>query len=554
MGNVYVSLHETSQPKLSTLKGHTPYNAAALTESVMKVMVKKVRERVPGAADLDEDGTLAQLNAEIEDALLVYMKKLTAPPTELMISGSGIFSSSDLILEMTCPPHPLSGNKLRLHVDWKAIKARVKGSGKIAATEKSTGIKVLTVLSHKDIGPMVRAKLSKPAREAFKELKIPVEVEITDTTTLKLRVSGCGGNPLLLQKISDSADFQRLVDEVAAVAEEIYTQATHSKDSSSVLEVALQGEIEDLVIEAAMRATAAIQKSAQIRLDRKKYVIKSTIKLALNVSGTALGVASLAVSGVSGGVTGVYSLLKVVQSIANTALLIRDLGRSADEAAAAYQAAFKKTQALYEKATSKGGVGAAEVFFETTSALMLTENALPSIATSGRLLEQWGGKVWKLVISAEDQSKQITVALDTATQAKKQLEAALAPARTSDPSLAGVISQLIDKIKALEKKVNVTIAAVQKMHKDSSAALDVYERNAEAYETFKKDKKPPWADVVAAMSTLGLGVASIAQGASGLATVVDKVALANDLVTLAVDAHGTAADLAELAKSASQKR
>ena len=174
MATKYVTLDAAEMKKAVPV-----YNAQKLAEFVAKALTRKLKADKKYTANVDDDTMTVTLVLQIEDAMAAVLKKLKDHPTSLEVytDTSWFSSDSNLLMKLACDG-PLNGKAQKLEVDWKKVKGDLKEAGKIADREAKIGMKSWTVLSHPDLWPKVKAKLSKEAAAAVEIKAMPVEVVI----------------------------------------------------------------------------------------------------------------------------------------------------------------------------------------------------------------------------------------------------------------------------------------------------------------------------------------------------------------------------------------
>lgn len=539
MATKYVVLSQEEIQKASPT-----YNPVKLSELVCKQLARKLKADKKYAANIDDDTVTATLVSLIEDALVVQLKKLKDAPTalELYTDTAWYSSESNLLLKLSCTG-PLNGKPQRIDVDWKQVKGDLKDAGKQADREAKLGMKRWTVLSHPDIWPRVKSKMSKEAAEGFNCSGIPVEVEITDLDVLEALSKNA--NPLLLQKVKDKADFGGLIDAVAELCEMTYEGYQEDEGKKARLEAKLEDDIDALIIESAQEATAEILASARARADRKKYIIKSAFKMVLNVTSTVAGVGGVVAGGLTGGLSAIYGAVQAVQAAVKTIRDIRALAAEAEEV----QEEYVETVAVVKKRYADAGrtrVGVQEVGSELLSAF-LTENVVASISTCRRLLEQWKDKNNGLVTRSESTSKGLDRALDQAAKARKAFEKLDKEANANkgdvSPATLKQGKALIQQIDRLEESISETLEKVIALAERAEASVKAQAAEAAAFAPLG-EKQPVWSRITATLVVLGKSVADFKAGAS-LESLGDQLDTANDLVGLASDLKDAADDLKE---------
>lgn len=510
------------------------YNPQKLGEFISKALARKLKSDKKYTANIDDDTMTVTLVLQIEDGIVAVLKKLKDHPRALEVytDTSWFSSESNLLMKLECDG-PLNGKPQKLEVDWKQVKGDLKAAGKIADREAKIGMKRWVVLSHPDLWPKVAAKLGKDAAAAFEIKALPVEVEIADLAVLEQL--SANANPLLLQKVKDKADFNGLVADIAEVFQSAYEEGKKDPKKAGSLESRVKGEVEELLQASAMAATEEILASVRVKADRKKYIVTSTFKLVMTFVSVGLGLGSLLGSGLTGGLSGIYAVVQLIQSVASTIGQLRALAQDSEEVQKEYLEAVEKVRSMYEDA-SRARVGLQETGSEIASALAFTENTLPSISTCRRLLDRWEAKNNGLLTNAEAASASLEKALNQTEKVRKDLkkfEKELNDTSGEVPrDLYKKAAAMITLLDDLEKKIDTMIEQVITLHEHAQEAVGALEAESKAFEPLK-EKQPAWSRIATAVALIGKSVQGLSQ--SSLDSTLDTLSTITGVVGTATD-------------------
>ena len=261
-------------------------------------------------------------------------------------------------------------------------------------------------LKHPNIYPLVEAELTPEAKLNFKGTTIPIDVVINDKETVDF-LSKQRANRLLLQKASDSAGFATIVSDVAAAFNKAAAMANKDpgkiEQAKALVNTAVPKAIEDAV----ERVMETVGNSAKIRLDRKKYFLKTGWKIAMNFVTMATTSARLAAS--HGG--DIMAWLDLIKAVVDTSQLIFNLAAGVKAVGLKYKATMVAVETLYVNVAKENAQAIGVIESANRVANQWLPNVFPSIKKAREDADAWEHNINGVEVKSESLSKNIDGAI-----------------------------------------------------------------------------------------------------------------------------------------------
>ncbi len=352
-------------------------------------------------------GKMATERSKIELSITKYLKfvkdaKGTLDKTVLSVLKGGLDSLNEQLANRTAfAESALMGN------EELALKQAIKES-------KKTPLKPVVVFNSTDLSGTIMKMVPKGADYAtINELK--VQVILADDKVLN-SVDDNDGN--MAEKIKNAADFAQLKKDIAIGYHTAAAAIKANPDAFNQANSAFESAVDAAIRAATGRASAELNRLADIKTEYRNYRIISGVKLGATVVATTAGVASLAMAPFTGPamVISAAGVLKGAKVIGDQ---IADLSMSAEEMIRELQADVKGLNKRYSE--WKGSqIGGAEVASTLVNALAPT--IFPTIKRCASHADTVVSKINGIETKAGSLSVQLNKTLDAQTNADANIK------------------------------------------------------------------------------------------------------------------------------------
>ncbi|MGH7297794.1 MAG: hypothetical protein ACRELB_22840, partial [Polyangiaceae bacterium] len=353
-----------------------------------------------------------------------------------------------------------------------------------------------------NIYPLVEAKLSPEAKLNFKGLVLDLDVKINDKETVDY-LSKNRENLLLLQKASDAAGFETIIDDVAKELNKAAAIVAKNPKMAAAVEKAVQTAVPKAIEDAVERVMAVVGNAAKIRLDRKKYFLKTGWKIFMNFVTVATSSARIAAS--HGG--DVLAYLELVKAVADTAQHVFNLAAGVKAVGLKFKVTMAAVELLYKDVAQKNPEAIGVIESANRVANNWLPNVFPSIKKAREDATAWEHNISGVEVKSESLSKTINDALAKVQKLTTGLKL-LEPLAQDSEAHAKLVTRIEGKaeqagIKTTEllnrvEKMNGKVVILRQDFKDSTALLIELE-----------GLTPKWVVVVEVFSKIGKACAGV---------------------------------------------
>jgi hypothetical protein len=235
---------------------------------------------------------------------------------------------------------------------------------------------------------------------------LDIDVRITDKEAVDF-LSKHPENRLLLQKASDAAGFETIVHDVATAlnkaADMVAKDPKKAAEAQSLVKTAVPTAIEDAV----ERLMKTVGEAAKIRLDRKKYFLKTGWKITMNVVTIATSSARLAAT--HGG--DILAYFEIIKAVVDTAQHIFNLAAGVKAVGLKYKATMVAVEVLYKDVAKKNAQAIGVIESANRVANNWLPNVFPSIKKAREDADAWKHNINGVEVDSESLSKTVNKAV-----------------------------------------------------------------------------------------------------------------------------------------------
>ena len=432
------------------------YKEDKLSAFIVAELVKTFHDKKKFAADIPAEALTDLLNHAVNVKIKESVKKMAKPITavEVYTDSSTLTRESKLLMKWTASK---KDGKAEILSDWKGLKANVKAIAEAVADEPAEHLTSVQSLKHPNIYPLVESQLTPNAKANFKGLVLDIDVQITDKDAVDF-LSKHHENRLLLQKASDAAGFATIVHDVATALNKAADMVAKDPKKAAEAQTLAKNAVPTAIEDAVERLMTTIGEAGKIRLDRKKYFLKTGWKITMNVVTIATSSARLAAT--HGG--DILAYLEIIKAVVDTAQHIFNLAAGVKAVGLKYKVTMVAVEALYSDVAQKNKQAIGAIESANRVANNWLPNVFPSIKKAREDADAWKHNINGVEVDSESLSKTVNNALvkvnkiDTGVQLLKPL--------MEDPKYKKRLPAMLDK--SIKAKADVTklLDRVSKCH------------------------------------------------------------------------------------------
>ncbi len=485
-----------------------------LSAFIAAELVKTFHDQKKFAADIPPEALTDLLTHAVGHNITESVKKMPKPVTavEVYTESSILTRESKLLMKWTANK---KDGKAEILADWKALKADVKAINQAVADEPAQHLAWVQSLKHPNIYPLVEAHLTPTAKANFKGMVLDIDVRITDKEVVDF-LSKHRENLLLLQKASDAAGFDAIVKDVAAVLNKAADVVAKDPTKAAEAQTYVNTKVPEAIEAAVDRVMHTVGEAAKIRLDRKKYFLKTGWKITMNVVTIATSSARLAAT--HGG--DILAYFEIIKAVIDTAQHIFNLAAGVKAVGLKYKATMTAVEVLYKDVAQKNAQAIGVIESANRVANNWLPNVFPSIKKAREDADAWKHNINGVEVDSESLSKTVHDAIakvekiDNGVQLLKPLMA--------DPKYKKHLPVMLDKSVKAKADVTKLLERVTKCHgKVVALHADFVESTELLIEL--EGLTPKWVVVVEVFSKVGKACTGIDNALNHMEEVAEVV-------------------------------
>lgn len=510
------------------------WNQTNATNALFKAFGKALITKKKYAKEFDETDIDLILGNSVRPALLEVIKKVPESVTGLdLYTDTAFFSrESKLKLDFNVPKSGKVETKtLLVDVDWNAVKGLLKQEAKNVdpqlkeALKESAKSKVAedklrkkklplswTLFEHKDISPLINAKLSQQQRDALGLGALPISLILADKLVME-RLAEAADMPNVQEKVKNAADFGKIVQSIAEVAAQAADIVIDDPTMGKTAEGLIGAAVEEAIIDAGTRALKQVDHFEDIRVDVKKYKVVAAVKVSAGVLGLVAGVVGIALAPFTFGASLVLACAGLWRGAIQLGDQLGKLSLEAEETAGLIADQTISMLDSYED-WKNNAVGAAEVGKELLKVVLPTD-LIPTIKGVRGLLGTLNSKTNIIEIDVDELSKTLSQLTDKELEATRAFEQFLRENRdVLTKKEKDKVEKLLRKIPELRQSVEQAITDVMAMNTRVDKCRHYHEVLTAGYMNLQ-GKNPIWAVVVNELIPLAADIGIAAGGGIG---------------------------------------
>ncbi|MEO1437446.1 MAG: hypothetical protein AAFV80_18030, partial [Bacteroidota bacterium] len=397
-------------------------------------------------------------------------------------------------------------------------------------------IKPIVLVKHPDIAPLIAKKLTSKERTMVEFDEIEVEVIVGDMDVL----AKVDENSTEHQRAASEVDFERMVREIAEELKGVLAEFEDDPTEKEVLEDKMEDVIRKKIKEGVKRGVDELSRLADVRTSYRKYKIKASVELTLNVAGILASVAGTAMAPITGGATVIIGMMGLFKSAVNLGKQIGKLSLEAEGMITRVTKNLKTLNTRYQEGSStRVGMGEMGATFLNS----LVGDVMDTIKEVSSDCDNIEDKVNGLEVKAGKMSARLDKLLNGQEDYMRALNT-IKVEEIEDTELKAKVKSLKSEIDGIGDKIDDMINDVQNLNERVNDGRKEHKKLDKMVSVLVK-REPTWAKVGTTLLSTAVGVAFITAGNVGGPDAYSFVGVGKDIV----DGVGTALDVFGEAKT-----